>query len=112
MARIQCGDEARLLARRQGSIRTAPAREQILARFAPGHAKYSSRAWRVPPSARTGRAGRSCLADVGAVDGVAIGCHVFDTERDKIASPQLAVDGQVEQSQVARAALQLQLGPD
>jgi len=37
---------------------------------------------------------------------------VIDTERDEIATPQLAVDDQVEQRQVARAALQLQLGPD
>ena len=37
------------------------------------------------------------LAYVGAVDGVAVGRHVIDTKRDKIAAAQLAVDRKIEQ---------------
>src|SRR5262249_10419344 len=49
---------------------------------------------------------------VGTIDGVAVGCHVVDPQCDQIAATQLAVDGKIEQRQVARAPLQLQLGAD
>jgi hypothetical protein len=52
------------------------------------------------------------LAHVGAVDGVAIGCHVIDAKRYEIAAAQLAVDRQIEQRQVARTTFQLKLGSD
>ena len=106
-------DEARVLARRQGSIGTVPAREQVLARLATGHAKIvvESSARHLRQLEPDGPASLS-LSDIGAINGVAIGCHIIDPERDEIATPQLAVDRQVEQRQVARATLQLQLGPD
>src|SRR5262245_13038162 len=107
------GDETRILARRQVSIGTAPAREQVLARLATGHAKIvvESLAGHLSQLEPDRPAGLS-LADIGAVNSVAVGCHVIDPDRDEIATSQLAVDRQVEQRQVARAALQLQLGPD
>ena len=55
---------------------------------------------------------RLSLANVGAVDGVPVGRHVIDAQRGEIAAPQLAVDGEIEQCQVACAPFQLQLGTD
>src|SRR5262245_36907494 len=55
---------------------------------------------------------RLSLPDVGAIDCVAVGCHVIDAQRDEIAAPQLAVDGEVEQGQVAPSPVQLQLRAD
>jgi len=52
------------------------------------------------------------LPDIRSVEGVAMGRDVINSQGNEIATPQLAVDGQVEESQIARAALQLQLGPD
>ena len=52
------------------------------------------------------------LPDSCAVDGVAIGCHVIDPQRYQITAAQLAIDGEVEQCQIASAVLKLQLGPD
>ena len=48
--------------------------------------------------------------DGSSIDGVAVGSHIIDADRDKVAATQLAVDGEVEQGQVARAAFQLQPG--
>jgi hypothetical protein len=39
------------------------------------------------------RLARLSLSNVGAVDGVAVGRHVIEAQRDEIAAPQLAVDG-------------------
>ena len=47
--------------------------------------------------------------DGSSIDGVAVGSHIIDADRDKVAATQLAVDGEVEQGQVARAAFQLNL---
>jgi hypothetical protein len=55
------------------------------------------------------------LPDIGAVNCVAIGRHVFDIERNKIAAAQFAIDGEIEQRQIPHAPLQLQpgtYGPD
>src|SRR5262245_60787952 len=43
------------------------------------------------------------LADVSAVDRVAVGCHVIDAESDEVAASQLAVDGEIEERQVPHA---------
>ena len=63
-------------------------------------------------STRTARVDLFPLPDIGAVDGVTVGCHVVDPEGSEIAPAQLAVDCEVEQCQVARGALQLQLRSD
>jgi hypothetical protein len=55
---------------------------------------------------------RLSLAHIGAIDRVAVGRYVIDTKRNEIASAQLAVDGQIEERQVARAMFELQLGAD
>jgi hypothetical protein len=39
-------------------------------------------------------------------------CNIIDFESDNIAAAELAVDRQVEQGQVARFALDLELGAD
>ena len=52
------------------------------------------------------------MVDACLRTGVAVGRHVIDTQRHQIAAAQLAVDGEVEQVQVSRATLQLQLRPD
>jgi hypothetical protein len=52
------------------------------------------------------------LADGRAVDGVAVGCHIIGAQRYQIAAAQLAVDGEVEQGEVAGTPLRLQLRPD
>ena len=46
-------------------------------------------------------AARLSLAHVCAVDRVAVGRHVVNAKRYKIAAPQLAVDGKIEEDQVA-----------
>ena len=52
------------------------------------------------------------LPDVGAVNRVAVGCHVVDAESDEIAPAQLAIDREIEERQVSHAPLQLQSGTD
>lgn len=43
---------------------------------------------------------------------IAIGRHIIDADSNHIASAQLAIDRQVEQGQVAPAALKLKFGPE
>jgi hypothetical protein len=52
------------------------------------------------------------LPGVCAVNRVAVGCHVIDVERHEIAAAQLAIDGEIEERQVADASFQLQSGTD
>jgi hypothetical protein len=52
------------------------------------------------------------LADSHPVHGISVRGNVLDLESDDIATAQFAVDGQVEQRQVTRATLDLELGPD
>lgn len=52
------------------------------------------------------------LANVGTVDGAAVRRHVIDAKGDKVAAAQLAVDGEIEERQITRALLQLQLGSE
>ena len=52
------------------------------------------------------------LSDVGAIDRVGVGRHVVNTKGDEIAAAQLAVDGKIEQSQVACATLEMEFGAD
>src|SRR5262249_26921284 len=56
----------------------------------------------LPPSARTGPPASLSLADIGAVDGVAIGATSSTLSATRSQSPQLGVDGQVEQRQCVR----------
>jgi len=50
------------------------------------------------------------LPDVGAINRVAVGCHVIDAKRNEITAAQLAIDGEIEERQVPYAPLKLQLG--
>jgi hypothetical protein len=52
------------------------------------------------------------LPHVGAVNRVTIGRHVVDAESNEVATAQFAIDGKIEQRQVAYAPLQLQSGTD
>ena len=52
----------------------------------------------------TGRPSSS--GDIGSVERVTVGRHVVDTKHNKVATAQFAVDRKIEQSQIARAALQ------
>jgi len=45
-------------------------------------------------------------SDVTALD------HVVDAKSDQIASPQLTIDGEVEQREFPRSMIQLQMNPD
>ena len=47
-----------------------------------------------------------------SVEGVAVRCHVLYTDGNDVAAAQFAVDGEVEQGEVACAPIKLQLGPD
>jgi hypothetical protein len=105
------GNEARILPGGQMLIRATAAREQALARLPVGDPQIVVQCLprhlcQFEPN------GPTCLplADVGSIDGVAVGCYVIHSEGDEIAAAQFAVDGEVEQRQVARAALKLQLG--
>ena len=94
-------------------IGAAAAGEQALPCFAVARSQIVVQ--RVPSDLRQlepDRPARLSLANVGAVDGVPVGRHVIDAQRDEIAAPQLAVDGEIEQCQVACAPFQLQLGTD
>jgi hypothetical protein len=51
------------------------------------------------------------LPYVGAVNRVAVGCHIIDAKRDEITAAQLAIDREIEECQIPHAPLQLQLGP-
>jgi hypothetical protein len=55
---------------------------------------------------------RLLLPDSSSIKGVSIRGHIIDADRDDIATPQLAIDRQVEQSQVAYAAVKLEFGSD
>src|SRR5262249_8275205 len=65
-----------------------------------------------PRSARSGPADPFPLADSSSVERVPVGRHIIHAERHEVATTQLAVDRKIEHGQVARAGLQLQLGPD
>jgi hypothetical protein len=52
------------------------------------------------------------LADRRAINGVSVRGNVLDFESDDIATTQLAVDGEIEQRQVALAVSHLKLGAD
>ena len=52
------------------------------------------------------------LANVGAVDRIAVGRRVVDAQSNEIAAAQFAVYGEVEEGQVACTPFQLQLGMD
>src|SRR5215813_14893506 len=94
-------------------IRAAATGEQIFPCFAAARAQILVQ--RLPCDLRQLEPDRSPslpLADIGAVNGVAVGCYVIYAKPDEIAAPQLTVDRQIEQRQVPDAALKLQLGPD
>jgi hypothetical protein len=52
------------------------------------------------------------LTDGCPVGTIAIRSNVLDLESDDIAASQLAVDGQIEQRQIAGSLLDLEFGPD
>jgi hypothetical protein len=52
------------------------------------------------------------LPDRSSTQGVSIRGHIIHADSDDIAATQLAIDREIEQGQVARAALKLEFGPD
>src|SRR4029077_7515587 len=80
-----------------------PAREQKLARFL-------ARQLDVVVDGLSGwvgqlKPGGACgvfLAHACAIDGIAIGCNVIDFHCDDVAAPELAIDREIEQREVAR----------
>jgi hypothetical protein len=106
-------DEARILARGQRPIRASATRKQALPRLEAAAAKIVVE--RLPgllsqfePDGPSGL----LLANVGPVDGVAVGRHVIDIEGNEITTTQLAVDGQIEHRQIAHTLCKLQIGPN
>ncbi len=94
-------------------VGAAPAGEQALAGAAAGGPqvlveRMARHLGQFEPDGSAGLA----LPNGCAVDGVAVGCHVIDPQRYQITAAQLAIDGKVEQCQVASAVLELQLRPD
>jgi hypothetical protein len=105
--------QARVLPCRQRSIRAASARKQNLPRLATAAAQIRvERLPRLLGQFETHRPTRFPLAHVGAVDCVAVRRHIIDTQCDKIASAQFAIDRQIEEGQVAYTQLNMQLGPN
>ena len=106
-------DETSILACRQLQIGSATACEQALAKLSTADPKVIVH--RLPRhfgQLESNRAAGLPLPYVGAVNRVTIGRHVVDAESDEIAAAQFAIDGEIEQRQVAHAPLQLQSGPD
>ena len=58
------------------------------------------------------RPARLPLADRCAINGVSVWDNVLNFERDDIAAAQLAIDGEIEQRQIAFAVRHLKLGAD
>jgi hypothetical protein len=58
------------------------------------------------------RSARLLLDHSRSVANSASADHIIDRQPDEIATPELAVDGQVEHREVANAAFNLKLGPD
>jgi len=52
------------------------------------------------------------LANARSVNRISVRSNVLDLEGDEITASQLAVDGQIEQRQIAGSFLDLELGPD
>jgi hypothetical protein len=48
----------------------------------------------------------------GAVKGISAGRHILNADRNDVTAAELAVDREVEKSQIAFAILRLQPGPD
>jgi hypothetical protein len=107
------GDEARVLTCGQGTIVLTAPGEKVLARLAPATAKIIvQRLPRRLGQLEANGTTRLPLPHIRAVNGVPIGGHVIDAECDKIAAAKLSVDRQIEQSQIARALLELQSRAD
>jgi len=103
------GDKASVLACRQMVFGLPATWEQALANLPAAHPemvihRLPRHFGQLKPNRPTGLA----LPDVGAVNRVAVGCHVIHEKSDEIAAAQLAVDGEIEERQVAHASLQLQ----
>src|SRR5215471_5808242 len=104
------GDQPRILSRGQRMIRAAPTGEQVFPWSVAARAQILVQ--RLPRDLRQLEPDGPTslpLADIGAVDGVAVGCHVIHAQGDEIAATELAVDRQIEHRQVTRALLKLQL---
>ncbi len=50
------------------------------------------------------------LTEIGSVNRIAVGRHIIDAQCNEVTATQFAVNGEIEQGQVARAFLQIQLG--
>ncbi len=55
---------------------------------------------------------RLLLSHRHTLDGVPVRSNVLDLQTDHVATAQLGVDSQVEHTQIARSALDLELSPD
>jgi hypothetical protein len=58
------------------------------------------------------RPARLLLNNGGAVSGPATGTHIIDLQPHEVAAPQLAVDGEIEQSEVASSSFKLEPDAD
>src|SRR5262249_45070010 len=104
------GDQPRILSRGQSMITSAATGEQAFPWSVAARAQILVQ--RLPRDLRQLEPDRPTslpLADIGAVDGVAGGCHVIHPQGDEIAATELAVDRQIEHRQVTGAFLKLQL---
>jgi hypothetical protein len=94
------GDEPGVLSRREWSSWEATAREKIVAGLLP----------RLLRQFEPDRMSGFLLAHGGPIQGCPMGDDVFDPQGDYVASPQFAVDCQVEHRQVPQATIDLELG--
>jgi hypothetical protein len=87
--------------------------EQELARLPVGHSEiFVDRLPRLLGEFEPDRTTGFLLADRRPIERVAVGGHIIDADRHDIATPQFAINGEVEQREVAGTALELQLCSD
>jgi hypothetical protein len=106
------GDEAGILARCHVAVRTATAGEQELAGpFAGGPQVVIDRLAGLLAQFKSDRPPSFPLPDSCAIRRVATAGDILDSDGDDIATTKLAVDCQIEHSQIASAALDLEFRP-
>jgi hypothetical protein len=95
-------DQPCILSRRQATFNTASSSEQELP-WAPARntKMLVDCLTRLLGQLETHRAPSFLLANRRTVEGVAIGGHVVDADSHHVTATQLAVDGEVEESQIA-----------
>jgi hypothetical protein len=106
-------DDPRILSRREVEPRAEPAREEVLPLPGADFGKpVFHRGPRLLGNFELDRPPCLLLDDGGAVSNPAAGANIVDLQPHEVAASELAIDGEIEQSEVARSVLQLKPHPD